>query len=154
MTAGGGSSNTAQAASSRYRQRKGTKAGTAIEISGGTFQLDTYDDAVHSNGTLYVTGGEFTISTGDDGFHSDGELTISDGTVQIDSSYEGIEGMQITISGGEITVKASDDGLNSAGGSDEMSAAPPGSLLGSGKFRLLDSNHRRNVAGGRRWGMD
>ncbi len=33
--------------------------------------------------------------------------------------------MQITISGGEITVKASDDGLNSAGGSDEMSAAPP-----------------------------
>ena len=71
-----------------------------------------------------MTGGEFTISTGDDGFHSDGELTISDGTVQIDSSYEGIEGMQITISGGEITVKASDDGLNSAGGSDEMSAAP------------------------------
>ena len=124
VAAGGGSSNTAQAASSDTDSAKGLKAGTAIEISGGTFQLDTYDDAVHSNGTLYVAGGEFTISTGDDGFHSDGELTISDGTVQIDSSYEGIEGMQITISGGEITVKASDDGLNSAGGSDEMSAAP------------------------------
>ena len=99
-----------------------------------------------------MTGGEFTISTGDDGFHSDGELTISDGTVQIDSSYEGIEGMQITISGGEITVKASDDGLNSAGGSDEMSAAPQDRFWDQGKFGLLDSNHRRNVAGGRRWG--
>ncbi len=60
-----------------------------------------------------------TISSGDDGFHSDGPLTISGGTVQIDSSYEGIEGLQITISGGTIALKASDDGLNAAGGSDE-----------------------------------
>ena len=140
VTTGGGSSNAPQRepsdafspweqqpeqeASSSTDSAKGLKAGTAIEISGGVFQLDTFDDAVHSNGTLHVTGGEFTISTGDDGFHSDGELTISDGIVQIDSSYEGIESMQITISGGEITLKASDDGLNSAGGSDETSAVP------------------------------
>ncbi|MFR1800540.1 MAG: carbohydrate-binding domain-containing protein [Faecalispora jeddahensis] len=135
ITTGGGSAQAPQKNSPEFRSlweqasaetegseatgAKGLKAGSAIEISGGTFQIDALDDAVHSNGTLDVSGGELTISSGDDGFHSDGPLTISGGTVQIDSSYEGIEGLQITISGGTIALKASDDGLNAAGGSDE-----------------------------------
>ncbi len=97
---------------------KGLKAGTAVLISGGVFELDASDDAVHSNGTMDISGGNFTISTGDDGFHSDGALSISAGTIQIHTSYEGIEGLSIAISGGDLTVSASDDGLNAAGGSD------------------------------------
>ena len=43
---------------------KGLKAGTAVLISGGVFELDASDDAVHSNGTMDISGGNFTISTG------------------------------------------------------------------------------------------
>lgn len=100
---------------------KGLKADTAITISGGTFQIDSADDAVHTNGSLSISGGTFTISSGDDGIHADASLEISDGSITISDSYEGIEASEITISGGSIDLNASDDGLNAAGGSDSSS---------------------------------
>ena len=98
---------------------KGLKAATAMAVNGGTFNLDCADDAVHTNGNLAVTGGNFTIETGDDGFHADGSLTISGGTIAIKESYEGLEGLHITVAGGSIDITASDDGINAAGGTDE-----------------------------------
>ena len=95
---------------------KGIKSGTSLTISGGTFYLDTLDDAIHSNGTVAITGGSYEISTGDDGIHGDLELTVEDGNIQILQSYEGLEANQITISGGQISVVSSDDGINASGG--------------------------------------
>lgn len=95
---------------------KGIKSGTSLTISGGTFYLDTLDDAIHSNGTVAITGGSYEISTGDDGIHGDMELTVEDGNIQILQSYEGLEANQITISGGQISVVSSDDGINASGG--------------------------------------
>ncbi len=97
---------------------KGLKAGTALTISGGTYQLDTLDDALHTNGSAAVSGGTFVIQTGDDGIHADAALVISDGVMQIEQSYEGLEGKNVTITGGDIQIKSSDDGINAAGGSD------------------------------------
>ncbi len=99
--------------------KKGLKAAGSMLISGGTFHLNAADDAVHSNGHLSVSGGSFTIATGDDGFHADESLSISAGTIRISESYEGLEGLSITVSGGDINLKASDDGLNAAGGNDQ-----------------------------------
>ncbi len=96
---------------------KGLKSGTQTTISGGTFDLDTCDDAIHSNGSISISGGEFTIATGDDGIHADTELTIEDGTVRITQSYEGLEANQILIAGGTVDVVSSDDGINAYGGS-------------------------------------
>ena len=48
----------------------------ALTITGGTFTLNTGDDAVHSDAYATVTGGTFTIRTGDDGMHADTSLTI------------------------------------------------------------------------------
>ena len=87
-------------------------------ITGGTFSLDTADDALHSNGDISISGGTYTIATGDDGLHADNAVTITDCDLTIADSYEGIEGLSIDISGGTISVKASDDGLNAAGGAD------------------------------------
>ncbi|PTQ82013.1 uncharacterized protein DUF4353 [Trichococcus patagoniensis] len=97
---------------------KGLKATGALTISGGTFILDTSDDALHTNDSIQITGGDFTIASGDDGIHADNTLTIDDGTININQSYEGIEATEITLNGGDITLTTSDDGINAAGGND------------------------------------
>ncbi|MGN0978227.1 MAG: carbohydrate-binding domain-containing protein [Faecousia sp.] len=97
---------------------KGIKAGGDLTINGGTFSIDSADDAVHSNANLTVSGGIFDIASGDDGFHADDTLTVYAGSIQIRQSYEGLEALHLNIYGGDITVNASDDGLNAAGGTD------------------------------------
>ena len=98
---------------------KGIKSGSDLEISGGEFNIDSADDALHANGKVTVSGGSGTISSGDDGIHADDALTLSGGKYDIKRSYEGLEGLSITISNGEYSVTSSDDGLNAAGGNDD-----------------------------------
>ena len=79
------------------------------------------DDADEEEGTesdsfFYIADGNLTISSGDDGIHADASVIIEGGTIIVNESYEGIEGLSISISGGSTTVTASDDGLNAAGG--------------------------------------
>ena len=97
---------------------KGLKAGQNLTVNGGSFDIDSADDAVHSNYSISIHDGSFTIRTGDDGMHGDAYLTISGGTINVDEGYEGLEAAQIDISSGTIHVSASDDGLNAAGGGD------------------------------------
>ena len=99
-----------------------------LNITGGTFTLNTGDDAVHSDAYVTVTGGTFTISTGDDGMHGDTSLILGtengykrDPDVTINNSYEGLEGGTVYIYSGRYYVVASDDGVNAAGGSSNGS---------------------------------
>lgn len=103
----------------------------ALNITGGSFTLNTGDDAVHSDAYVTVTGGTFTIQTGDDGMHGDTSLTIGteggltrDPDITINNSYEGLEGGTVNIYSGRQYVVASDDGVNAAGGS--TSGTDPG----------------------------
>lgn len=114
---GGYSSNTDTTAIST----KGIKATGNVIINGGTINIDSADDAVHSNDNLTIGGGKISISSGDDGIHSDTSLTINDGEISIGKSYEGIESAAITINDGNINIVASDDGINAAGGNDGSS---------------------------------
>jgi hypothetical protein len=114
LNAGGGSS----ARTGETTSTKGIKGLVSVNIDGGTFIIDTADDAIHSNGSLVVNGGSFIIATGDDGMHSDATLEINGGEIQITGSYEGIESAVITINAGTIHVLSSDDGINVAGGVD------------------------------------
>jgi len=98
---------------------KGLKSGSGIEIRGGVFDINSADDAIHSNGDITIEGGDFFIASGDDGVHSDLALVINGGTIDITESYEGLEGSSITVNDGTITLVSRDDGMNSAGGSDE-----------------------------------
>lgn len=85
-----------------------------ILIEGGTFNINTVDDAIHANsGSTLIYGGTLTINTSDDGIHADTNLKISGNTViNIQNSYEGIEAQTIDISGGTTTITALDDGVN------------------------------------------
>ncbi|MDF2626852.1 MAG: dockerin type 1 [Symbiobacteriaceae bacterium] len=100
---------------------KGIKAAVDISISGGTFDLDTADDAIHSNGSITIAGGQIAIASGDDGIHADAKLTIRGGKTTIAKSYEGIESKLITIAGGETRLTSLDDGVNVGGGNDGSS---------------------------------
>ncbi|MFX1566576.1 MAG: carbohydrate-binding domain-containing protein, partial [Promethearchaeota archaeon] len=120
LTSGGGSSGVIYASTSA----KGIKANVSVTIDGGTFTIDSADDAVHSNDKITINGGSFAISTGDDGFHADTSLEVNGGTIDITESYEGMESAVITINDGDIHITSSDDGLNAAGGNDGSGMDP------------------------------
>lgn len=105
---------------------KGIKASGELKIEGGIFNIDSADDAVHSDSSIYVYGGSFTIATGDDGMHADDTLNIQGGKVDISESYEGLEGLHVYISAGDISIVSTDDGINAAGGTDSSGFGGPG----------------------------
>ncbi|WP_312258108.1 carbohydrate-binding domain-containing protein [Romboutsia ilealis] len=112
---------------------KALKATTNIIIDGGTFNIDSEDDSIHSNANATINGGTFEIASGDDGIHSDTQLDINGGTINISKSYEGIESTTININDGNIHVVASDDGINAAGGNDVSTET---GMAGNDKFSL------------------
>jgi hypothetical protein len=128
ITSGGGSSSKIAADASA----KAVKGTASVTVDGGTFNINSADDAVHSNGSITVNGGKFSISTGDDGFHADTALTFNGGDIGITKSYEGIESAVITINSGNIRVVSSDDGINVAGGNDGSGTIPGPGMGGTG----------------------
>lgn len=111
---------------------KAIKAGSNIIIEGGTFNIDSCDDSLHSNDNLVINSGDFNISSGDDGIHSDSTLSINNGDINIEKSYEGIESETITINNGNINVVASDDGINAAENSESENYTEPTDHKGQG----------------------
>lgn len=115
-------------------------------LGGGSFSINSSDDALHSNGDLTLSAGEFDIATGDDGVHADAAVTVSGGSIRISQSYEGIEGLTLDIAGGEISIVSSDDGLNAAGGNDESGM---GGFGGRGRDRFSATEGAYiNISGG------
>lgn len=141
LNAGGGSSE--KTTGSDSESYKGIKADGVLTISGGTFNIDTLDDAIHSNTDVTVSGGTFDISTGDDGIHADNDTVVSGGEITIATCYEGLEGQTVTVSGGKITLTASDDGINAAGGDNDGI----GGGFGPDSFSA-DSNAKITITGG------
>lgn len=139
---------------------KAIKAALSINIDGGTFTVDSADDAIHSNETVIINGGTFNIKTGDDAVHADTYIEINNGQLNVEKCYEGIEGIEIVVNGGNIEIKSDDDGVNASDGSNTM--AIPGSTDGSsvnltvnGGYIFisaqgdgLDSNGSMNITGG------
>lgn len=140
VSGGGGGS------SSYYNteSKKGIKAGVSFIIDDGIFNIDSNDDAIHSNKTMAINGGTFEITSGDDGFHADTELGINAGNINIYKSYEGIESALIRINDGIIHLTSSDDGINVAGGNDGSSM---GGRPGQGGFTQT-GNYYLYIKGG------
>lgn len=134
----------------------------SIVIEGGTFNINTVDDALHVNsGSAIISGGTITINTSDDGIHADDTLKISgSANINVETSYEGIEAETIDISGGTTTINALDDGVNAtnsdlseseqkticqiniSGGRLDVTVSPSGDRDG------IDSNGGIKITGG------
>lgn len=130
---------------------KALKAGTKVVIQDGNFNIDSEDDAVHSNDSVAVASGKFEISAGDDGIHADNKLEIYGGDIDIAKSYEGLESTEMTIDGGTIDIVASDDGINVSGGNDN-SGFGSGTIVNnssSGTSTTTDSNTKLTIKDGK-----
>ena len=123
---------------------KALKATTNIIIDGGTFNIDSEEDSIHSNANVTINGGTFEIASGDDGIHSDTQLDINGGTINVSKSYEGIESTTININDGSTYIVASDDGINAAGGNDVSTET---GMAGNDKFSLAGDG-LINITGG------
>lgn len=97
---------------------KGLKSDSQIRLNGGTFILNTEDDAIHAGGDLAIRDGTYRIRSGDDGIHSDQSVTLEGGTFSIEYCLEGVEGLSIIVHGGTFDIVSRDDGFNAAGGTD------------------------------------
>lgn len=127
LTSGGGSDSILGESIST----KGLKAGVSIEIDGGTFSINSADDAIHSNDVITINAGLFDISSGDDGIHADTSVEIIGGTFDISESFEGIESTVVTINNGDIKINSSDDGINLV---EPDSTSSTGGRKGQGGF--------------------
>ena len=163
IKSGGGSTTTSKTTSwGRFENNakstdtdsaKGIKAGTSIDISGGTFNLNDSDDSIHSNGVILISGGNFTIASSDDGIHADGMVNVKGGTFIITAS-EGIEATYVKIDNGNITINASDDGINAGNKSNaysvkiEIAGGDITINMGQGDTDGIDSNGDLIISGG------
>lgn len=124
---------------------KGIKAGGGMYLNGGTYQIDSADDSIHSNANITIADGTYTLATGDDGVHADDALIVNGGTITVTESYEGLEGLAVTINDGTIDITASDDGINTAGEKMELNGGYIHILAGGDG---LDSNGDLTINGG------
>lgn len=104
---------------------KGLKAETNLVLNGGTYNIDSCDDSIHSNKDITITDGTYSIKSGDDAIHAEETTKITNGNINVTKSYEGIEGLDIELKGGKITIVADDDGINAAGGNDDSGTVEP-----------------------------
>ena len=127
---------------------KGIKAAGGMILNEGSFTINSQDDALHSDSSLYIAGGSFEIAAGDDGLHAEKTVTVAGGTIDITTCYEGIEGKDVVISGGSIRLYATDDGLNAAGEGSSSILISGGTLYVNADGDGIDSNGDLKVTGG------
>lgn len=139
---------------------KGIKAGADMSILGGSFNINSADDALHSNADLSITGGVFVLSTTDDGVHADYTLTLGgrgDDNSAVDltvaNSCEGIEGATVLGCSGVYHVNSSDDCVNAA--NSDLSGYAYALRFHGGEYYCsgrsgdgLDSNGELSIYGG------
>lgn len=142
------------------KSQKGLKSPLLIMINGGQIDIDSQDDAIHSNNEVVIQGGNTTLRSADDGVHADTKMTMSQGKLTIEKSREGIESTEINLNGGEVRITSSDDGINAAGGDGSNTGwGGPTSEIGELNIRAgylylnaggdgIDSNGTITISGG------
>ena len=129
---------------------KGIKSANHMLINDGTFIIDSADDSIHSNVSVYINGGTYTLASGDDAIHGEDELVITDGKIDITQSYEGLEALDITFVGGSVSIQSTDDGINAAGGTDSSgtTGGRDGMYGGMGGGMSANSDGSISITGG------
>ena len=136
------------------------RAKDSLAIADGSFKLVSDNDGLHAEngdddslGNIYITGGDFNIQVADDAVHANSLLQIDGGTFDI-TAAEGLEGTYIKVNDGTILINASDDGVNAAYKSSaytptfEMNGGTLTINMGAGDTDAVDSNADLIINGG------
>lgn len=136
------------------------RAKDSLAIADGSFKLVSDNDGLHAEngdddslGSIYITGGDFNIQVADDAIHANSLLQIDGGTFEI-TGAEGLEGTYIKVNDGTILINASDDGVNAAYKSSaytptfEMNGGKLTINMGAGDTDAVDSNADLIINGG------
>ncbi|GEN55836.1 hypothetical protein GCM10012290_05300 [Halolactibacillus alkaliphilus] len=114
---------------------KGLKAEKDTVIASGTFNINTLDDALHSNKDIQIVNGTFILSSGETGY-----LAIHGGDITIDASGDGIDSNStIEMTGGTVIVNGPIDGGNGALDYDETFHISGGILIAAGSSAMAQS---------------
>ncbi len=131
ITAGGGSENgevhrddmtggrfhqeqNTQEDTTATESKKGLKSPYLVLINGGTVDINSADDAVHSDNNIIINNGTIKLASGDDGLHAETTIDINGGNLDVSESYEGVEAQYIYVNGGVNNIVSSDDGFNAS----------------------------------------
>lgn len=98
--------------------KKGLKAESGMLIEGGSFCIETEDDALHCGDTLAIKGGSFALKTGDDALHADITLAVLGGSIDVQSCYKGMKARHVEMLGGNVKLSCTDDGIRAANPND------------------------------------
>ncbi len=115
----------------------GIQAEGNLTIENGTYTITKADKCISALGNITINGGTFTLTptttgSGESGSGHGitskkndsevrvGNVTINGGNINITQSYEGIQGVIITVNDGVIFVNSSDDSFNASNGTNQM----------------------------------
>ncbi len=119
----------------------------SVHITGGIFNITANGDGIKttnnslaSKGFVYIEDGTINMSVGDDGIHAENYFIIDSGKIEIAKSYEGLEGIKITINGGDISIKSSDDSINAGNGTSESNTPRPDGMMDADEDCILTIN--------------
>ena len=120
---------------------KGLAAEKFIYVDGGTLDVNSDDDALHTHWQVYLNGGNVTVSSKDDGIHADSALYMKGSTINVVTASEGIESYRIFAEGGITSTFATNDGWNGAGGPKDPGAGGYSAFSESGGHIVISGGY-------------
>ena len=133
---------------------KGLVAEKFIYVDGGTLDVTSDNDALHTHWQVYMNGGNVTINAKDDGIHADSALYLKGSTVNVVTAKEGLEAYRIFAEDGVTSVFATDDGWNAAGGPKDPNSQMAMFGESSGHIVISGGNHYISTKGNMVDGLD
>lgn len=134
--------------------KHGVVSNDDLKITGGTYVVTCWGDALKANDELYVYDGTFDLTAESDGVQSDVLVQVDGGSLSIRAA-EGIESTTVRIAGGNLNISATDDGINATAKSEdgttpsiEISGGDTTITMGEGDTDALDVNGNLLISGG------